>query len=64
MERGIGKVTTAGASLMCSLCGSQWEDHHPFTDEEFASMEGCIQAIGRRIAELDVRTAHIDGIDR
>ena len=33
MERGIGKVTTAGASLMCSLCGSQWEDHHPFTDE-------------------------------
>jgi hypothetical protein len=46
---------------MCTLCGSQWEDHQPFIDEETASMEGCIQAMGRRIAELDVRTVHVDG---
>lgn len=46
---------------MCSLCGAQWEDHQPFVEEEFASLEGCIQAMGRRIAEIDVRTAHLDG---
>lgn len=61
MERRAARATSAGGSLMCSLCGAQWEDHQPYVEEEFASLEGCIQAMGRRIAEIDVRTAHHEG---
>ncbi len=60
MDAGVGRVISVGGNLMCSLCGSQWEDHQPFIEEELASAQGCIQAMGRRIAELDVRTAHVD----
>ena len=61
MERRTGSVTSVGGTLMCSLCGSQWEDHQPFVEEQTTSIEGCIQAMGRRIAEIDIRTAHDDG---
>ena len=62
MDQGIGRVTSVDGNLMCSLCGSQWEDHRPFAEEESSSVEGCVQAIGRRLAELDVRTAGSDRI--
>ena len=62
MSATTGSVTSIDGNLMCSLCGSQWEDHRPFADGEVTPLEGCVQALGRRLAELDVRTAGIDPV--
>ncbi len=56
MTQGEGRVTSVDGNLMCSLCGCEWAEHEPFSDGEVSPFEGCLQAIGRRLAEVDVRT--------
>ncbi len=60
MQEAEGTVVTVDGMLMCSLCGGEWAEHLPHADDEKSPVAGCIQAIGRRLAELDARTAGID----
>ena len=53
-------VTSVEGTLMCSLCGCEWAEHLPFAVDQETPIEGCIQALGRRLAELDARTSGID----
>jgi len=62
MPEAVGEAVSVEGHLMCTLCGSQWEDHLPFVDDDKSRIEGCLQALGRRLGELDVRTAGVDPI--
>ena len=59
-DGGRGIVTSVAGELMCSLCGSGWSEHEPFSEGEVSPVAGCVQALGRRLAELDARTADVD----
>jgi hypothetical protein len=55
-----GVVTSVEGTLMCSLCGCEWSEHAPHAGGEVSPLAGCVQALGRRLAEIDVRTAGMD----
>ena len=60
MEQHLGAVVSVDGTLMCSLCGCEWAEHQPFAEDDVTPVEGCVQAIGRRLAEVDARTAGVD----
>ena len=60
MEQSLGTVVSIDGTLMCSLCGCEWAEHQPFADDVVTPLGGCVQAIGRRLAEVDARTTGID----